>query len=190
MICPTCNSNNPDSAAYCSECGAGLISEGRGLTSDRCYVHPDVETGLTCGNCERPICVQCVVQHPVGIRCQECAQVRKLPQFNVSPFYYARAVGAGIGIVIMGSLTLLILPMVLPFGGLFILMGFVGMGYLVGEGISYAVNRKLSRGLQYIAGGSVLLSALPLGGLILSSLYGLLALAAAIYVAVSRLRTP
>ncbi|MCZ6891171.1 MAG: hypothetical protein O7F09_01505 [Chloroflexi bacterium] len=190
MICPTCNSNNPDSAAYCTECGASLKSEGPGPTSDRCYVHPDVETGLTCGNCERPICVQCVVQYPVGIRCGECAQVRKLPQFNVPPFYYARAVGAGVGIAFVGSLALLILLVALPFGGLFILMGFVGIGYLVGEGISRAVNRKLSRGLQYIAGGSVLLSALLLGGLILSSLYGFLALAAAIYVALSRLRAP
>ena len=67
-------------------------------------------------------------------------------------------------------------------------MGLVGIGYLIGEGISRAVNRKQCRGLQYIAGGSVLLSALLLGGLILSSLYGLLALAAAVYVAVSRLR--
>ncbi|MCZ6789528.1 MAG: hypothetical protein O7D33_06265 [Chloroflexi bacterium] len=87
-------------------------------------------------------------------------------------------------------MALLILLVALPFGGLFILMGFVGIGYLVGEGISRAVNRKLSRGLQYIAGGSVLLSALLLGGLILSSLYGFLALAAAIYVALSRLRAP
>ena len=188
MICPTCNSNNPDSAAYCSECGASLKSEGPGPASDRCYVHPDVETGLRCGNCERPICVQCVVHHPVGIRCRECAQFRKPPQFNVPSSYYARAIGAGLGIAVAGAVGLALLFLLLPFGGLFTLMGLVGIGYLIGEGISRAVNRKQCRGLQYIAGGSVLLSALLLGGLILSSLYGLLALAAAVYVAVSRLR--
>ena len=190
MICPTCNSDNPDSAAYCSVCGAILGSAEAGPVGGRCYVHPGVETGLRCGNCERPICVQCMVQHPVGIRCRECARFRKPPVFDVSTAYYARAIGAGLGIAVAGAMGLLLLFVLLPFGGLFILMGFVGIGYLVGEGISRAVNRKLSRGLQYIAGGSVLLSALLLGGPILGSLYGLLALAAAIYVAVSRLRTP
>ena len=189
MICPACNTDNPDSAAYCSRCGASLGSAEAGPASDRCYVHPGVETALRCGNCERPICVQCMVQHPVGIRCQECARLRRPPQFDVPTAYYARALGAGLGIAVAGAAGLLLIVSVLPFLML-VLFGLVGVGYLVGEGISRAVNRKRSRGLQYIAASSVFLSALPMGALIIGNLYGLLALAAAVYMAVSRLRTP
>lgn len=42
-----------------------------------CYRHPDRETLLRCGRCDRPICSECQVRHPVGIRCPECAPVRQ-----------------------------------------------------------------------------------------------------------------
>jgi len=38
-----------------------------------CYRHPDRETGLSCSNCDRPICADCLRQSPVGQRCPECA---------------------------------------------------------------------------------------------------------------------
>jgi hypothetical protein len=189
MICPACNSDNPDSAAYCSRCGTSLGSAEADPVGDRCYIHPGMETALRCGNCERPICVQCMVQHPVGIRCRECARLRMLPQFDVPTASYARALGAGLGIAVAGTVGLLLMISVLPFLML-ALIGLVGISYLIGEGISRAANRKRSRGLQYIAAGSVLLSALPMGVIIIGNLYGLLALAAAVYMAVSRLRTP
>ena len=187
MNCPKCHSENTATATFCTECGTQLESGPATATSGRCYVHPNVETALSCGSCERPICVQCVVQHPVGIRCRECAQVRKIPVFDVSTPYYARAVGAGLGIAVAGAVGLVLFALVSPFG-LFVPAGLVGVGYLVGEGIGKAVNRKRSRGLQYIAGGSVFLTYLLVSSLGFSGgLYGLLALAAAIYVAVTRL---
>ncbi len=36
-----------------------------------CYRHPDRETGLSCSECERPICYECMTPAPVGIRCPE-----------------------------------------------------------------------------------------------------------------------
>lgn len=39
-----------------------------------CYRHPDRETLLGCGSCERPICTSCLVETPVGMRCPECAR--------------------------------------------------------------------------------------------------------------------
>jgi membrane associated rhomboid family serine protease len=36
-----------------------------------CYRHPDRETGLSCSECERPICTDCATFAPVGIRCPE-----------------------------------------------------------------------------------------------------------------------
>jgi membrane associated rhomboid family serine protease len=39
----------------------------------RCYRHPDRETGLSCSDCGRPICVDCMTVAPVGIRCPDHA---------------------------------------------------------------------------------------------------------------------
>src|SRR5919109_4178579 len=36
-----------------------------------CYRHPDRETGVTCSECGRPICPDCMVFAPVGIRCPD-----------------------------------------------------------------------------------------------------------------------
>ena len=38
-----------------------------------CYRHPDHETGLSCSDCGRPICTDCMTIAPVGIRCPEHA---------------------------------------------------------------------------------------------------------------------
>jgi len=39
-----------------------------------CYRHPDRETGLSCSECGRPICTDCMTIAPVGIRCPEHAR--------------------------------------------------------------------------------------------------------------------
>ncbi|HVM58106.1 MAG TPA: rhomboid family intramembrane serine protease [Gaiellaceae bacterium] len=38
-----------------------------------CYRHPDRETGLSCSECGRPICEDCMTVAPVGLRCPEHA---------------------------------------------------------------------------------------------------------------------
>src|SRR5918912_3007760 len=37
----------------------------------RCYRHPDRETYISCSECGRPICTECMTQAPVGQRCPE-----------------------------------------------------------------------------------------------------------------------
>jgi membrane associated rhomboid family serine protease len=39
-----------------------------------CYRHPDRETGVSCSNCGRPICPECMTSTSVGMRCPECAR--------------------------------------------------------------------------------------------------------------------
>src|SRR5918993_3943233 len=39
-----------------------------------CYRHPGRETGVSCSNCERPICPDCMTATPVGMRCPECSR--------------------------------------------------------------------------------------------------------------------
>src|SRR5277367_488182 len=38
-----------------------------------CYRHPSRETAVSCSNCGRPICPDCMTTTPVGMRCPECA---------------------------------------------------------------------------------------------------------------------
>jgi membrane associated rhomboid family serine protease len=41
-----------------------------------CYRHPSRETGVSCSNCGRPICPECMTTTPVGMRCPECSKQR------------------------------------------------------------------------------------------------------------------
>lgn len=41
-----------------------------------CYRHPTRETGVSCSNCGRPICTDCMTPTTVGMRCPECAKQR------------------------------------------------------------------------------------------------------------------
>jgi membrane associated rhomboid family serine protease len=41
------------------------------LAPRHCYRHPDRETGLSCSECDRPICYECMTPAAVGIRCPE-----------------------------------------------------------------------------------------------------------------------
>ena len=43
---------------------------------EACYRHPDRQTGVSCSNCGRPICPDCMTSTPVGMRCPECARDR------------------------------------------------------------------------------------------------------------------
>ena len=40
---------------------------------ETCYRHPGRETGVSCSNCGRPICPDCMTPTSVGMRCPECA---------------------------------------------------------------------------------------------------------------------
>ena len=56
-----------------------------------CYRHPARETGVSCSNCGRPICPDCMTPTPVGMRCPECSggrqrqQVHTLRSMHVDP---------------------------------------------------------------------------------------------------------
>ena len=70
----------------------------------KCAKHSDTETSLTCGRCETPVCVRCVVQTDVGIRCRTCAPVRRaIPGFGSSRFRNAAIV---VGIVFAAVLLI------------------------------------------------------------------------------------
>ena len=154
-----------------------------------CARHPEVETRLFCGKCDTPICPRCLVHSPVGARCPKCAQLRRLPTFELSGGTYLRAVSAGVvlaaavgalwGFLFFQLFSIPFLPWVAT----------IGVGYIIGEGISVAVNRKRGRSLQYVAGACMVLSYVVAGfvsQVIFLTPFFLLALVIAIFVAAGR----
>jgi len=157
----------------------------------RCATHPDVETNLRCGKCGKPICPKCLVQTPVGARCQECAQLQKLPTFQVTIRYYLRAIGAAVGMAFAcGAAWWAINTLRLPIGLDFLLAA--GFGYAIGEVVGRSVNRKRSRWLAFVAGAGVVvsyvISIFPPWGFGWFSVIGPLAVALGVWVAVTRVR--
>ena len=153
-----------------------------------CPRHPKTATNLRCGKCDDLICAQCLVHTPVGARCKDCAQVRRSPIYDVSGRYLARAIGMALGLGIVGGAVAGIVALAL-FGGLFFLALMGGLGYIIGEGVSLAANRKRGRTLQYIAAGGMLVAGLAM--LILLGafdVFTLLGIAVGVFIAVSRLR--
>ena len=157
--------------------------------ADYCNWHPSVETRLSCSQCGRSICTNCLIQASVGIRCPECGKATKMPTFDVQPTYYARAAGAGAVVAIGGGILWIIFNWI--FGGFGILSSLpaLAIGYAAGELISASVNAKRSKGLAYIAAGSVIgayiisLPSSPSAGF-----FTLIMLALAIYTAVQRVK--
>lgn len=156
-----------------------------------CHWHPAVATGLSCSQCRRPICTQCLVQAPVGIRCRECGKAVPLPTFDVRPANYAKASAVAAVIGVLGVILWLTL---IFFTGTRLIASLATplvVGFAAGEIISRVVNLKRSRGLMYIAGGTVVISTLVAmimtGGLVLN-LLGILALIGGVLIAIARVR--
>jgi membrane associated rhomboid family serine protease len=66
-----------------------------------CYRHPNHETAVTCSNCGRPICTECMVFAPVGIKCPECAGT---PTGAKKAAVRARSFGAGTDFIVTKAL--------------------------------------------------------------------------------------
>ncbi|HJX61550.1 MAG TPA: hypothetical protein VJ578_03170 [Dehalococcoidia bacterium] len=161
----------------------------------QCATHPNVETGLACGRCDRPICPRCLVQTPVGARCRQCAGVTRLPTFQLSPVFTARALGASlVGGGVVGAVWGWLLPYSLGVYGYFVFFLALGIGYAVGEMVSLATNRKRGPALQGIAVAGVveayLIRNLLEGAAVIPSndLWGYILVAVAAIVAAGRLR--
>ena len=127
-----------------------------------CANHPDRETLIRCGKCGKPICLQCQVRHPVGIRCKQCAQIRKDPLTNLSPAQYALAFVSALGASTVGGF-------IAPFLGIFIAL-FIGPA--IGMGIAEFVGRVIGykRGLPL----TIIVSTCIVLGVVLAQLIVLL----------------
>ena len=71
-----------------------------------CYRHPSRETGVSCSNCGKPICPDCMTPTPVGMRCPECAgqrqRVQTMRSLHVDPIVTYVLIGINV-LMFLGS---------------------------------------------------------------------------------------
>ncbi len=122
----------------------------------QCATHPAVETELACSRCEKAICTRCLIHTPVGARCRECANVRRIPTYNMSTSTFLRAGGAAIGAgLAIGTAWAFFNLITYVFFGL---IAGIAIGYAIGEIVSLSTNRKSGPPLQAIAVGGVIIA--------------------------------
>jgi tetratricopeptide (TPR) repeat protein len=136
-----------------------------------CANHPSVETMLRCNRCSKPICTRCAVQTPVGYRCKECVGQQQAVYFTGGAVDYV--IGAVIALVLGGVASYLMTRLGAWFIAL-ILGPAIGIG--IAEVVRLAVRRRRSRYLWLVVGGAIVVSALPVLLIALTSLWSLVAL--------------
>lgn len=72
----------------------------------RCSYHPNVETEMTCAECGKPICPKEMVSTPVGYKCPEDARPKRGEYTYVKPRQFVFAMLAGVGMGLLGGVTL------------------------------------------------------------------------------------
>ena len=109
-----------------------------------CSYHPNVRTGLRCSRCGKPICPECAVRTPVGLRCPDCAGVRNLPTIRTPANQLARSIGGGLAV----ALVVAVLWRFFPAWGFYLSLA---MGFGVVEVIARFTRNKRGSDLQILA---------------------------------------
>ena len=117
-----------------------------------CYRHPKTETAVRCGKCDRPICPRCMVPGPAGMRCPDCAALRKTALYRIHPARLLLAALTGLVTGVLGAFLM-------TFTGFFVF--FLGplYGGFVAEAVLRAAGRKRGRALEVIGVGGILVGA-------------------------------
>jgi len=122
-----------------------------------CANHPTVETLLRCNKCGKPICQRCGVRTPVGIRCRECAQLRRPPNYVVGPGHYVLAALVALPVSILAGF---IMQQVGIFFALFI---GAAAGGLIAEIVCRATGGKHGNALAALVSACIVVGAVAAG---------------------------
>jgi hypothetical protein len=115
-----------------------------------CANHPKRLTLVTCSDCGKPLCPDCMVYTPVGIKCKECAKMPRSARVSLKHGRLLKTVAAGLG---AGTAVGFAYYYILGSIGFFFFFFFIaaGIGYLVGEAVRWASGRFHSRQTAAIA---------------------------------------
>src|SRR5687768_1998682 len=130
-----------------------------------CSYHPNTMTGLRCSRCGKPICPQCAVRTPVGLRCPDCAGVRGLPTYRTAAPTLLQAAGVGLAV----ALGVAVLWRFFPEWEFYLCL-VLGFGSV--EAIARMTGNKRGPDLQLLAIAVVTIG-LVLGRLLLAQRYGI-----------------
>jgi hypothetical protein len=117
-----------------------------------CYRHPDRETWVRCGRCDRPICTRCAMQGPVGMRCRDCGKPVRDPLTAMTP---RQALG-GAAVAVGGGAIVAFIALEIGFFG--ILIGYFG-GRFIAEMLERAIGYKRGPMAMLVIGGGIALGA-------------------------------
>ncbi len=156
-----------------------ILDEAVGITY--CYRHPDVETGLRCNRCGKPICPKCAQRTPVGFRCPDCIREQENKFYTGTTKDYIIAIvislplsfiSAGLFSFILGSFGFWVI-----FIGIFVAPAVAGF---IAEAVRWGVSKRRSRYLGRIVAACFIVSTLPFvlisllgwgGGLLASGIF-------------------
>lgn len=121
-------------------------------TPTYCARHPKRETELRCASCGTPICPDCMVVTPVGMKCPACGRNANSALTRVAPHRFALAIVAsmltGVGALLLSEI------------GLFAIFLATMYGYFAGVIILKASGMKRGLKLEIASGIGVVLGAL------------------------------
>ena len=120
-----------------------------------CANHPNVETGLRCSNCDKPICPKCAVLTPTGYRCKDCVRNQQKVFDTVQWHDYP------IAVIIAGVLSFLG-SLVAGFIGFFTIFVAPIVGVIIAEAVRFAIRRRRSLRLYQLVTIAVVIASLPL----------------------------
>ena len=122
-----------------------------------CANHPQVQTVVSCGRCDKPLCPRCMIFASVGVRCRDCAQLRRPPQYTLTTRVHARVLPTAAALALICGFLLSLVPRL----GL---LASAVIGFLIGVLVSDVLGRvsgyKRGRTMQAIAGATVIVSIL------------------------------
>ena len=130
-----------------------------------CSYHPDVMTGLRCTNCGKPICPKDAVRTPVGLRCPECAGVRRMGTIRTPKDHLMKAIGGGLLVAIVVA----VLWRFIPTWSFYLSLA---MGFGVVETIARFTRNKRGTDLQ-IAAMAIITLGFLLSRALLAQRYGI-----------------
>lgn len=127
-----------------------------------CYRHPQIQTGLRCNRCNKPICPKCARRTPVGFRCPDCIREQEEKYYSGGNLDY---VIAGVIALPLSLIAAALFTFVLnSFGfftiiiGLFVAPAIAGF---IAEAVRWGVGKRRSRYLAHVVAGSLILGTLP-----------------------------
>ncbi len=150
-----------------------------------CYYHPQIQTGLRCNRCNKPICPKCARRMPVGFRCPDCIREQENKYYSGGNLDYLLAlvialplslVSASIFSFVIGALGWFLIWISLFAAP--VVAGFMA------EIVRWAVKKRRSRYLGRLVAGCFMLGFVPvvLVMLLVGNIYGLIAAGIFIFV--------